>query len=130
MLDAFWKTFLGGCEGDKLIAYRKECEGLVGHSAGPSGLIDKEAVWTAYCIASNGVKKLRDSVMRKPHPIGDHPLLCTYGRRMFTSKNAYIGLDPKDMRTGDCLALLDGGQVPYILRWKGKTYELVGDCYI
>jgi hypothetical protein len=130
MLDAYWKTFLGGCEGDKLAEYHKECEDLVGRSAGPSGILDNEIVWAAYCIASNGVKKLRDSVLRVTRPIGEEPFLCMYGRRMFISKNMYIGLGPKDMKTGDCLALLEGGQVPYVLRRKGQMYELVGDCYI
>jgi hypothetical protein len=49
---------------------------------------------------------------------------------MFTTKGTYLGLGPKDAQKGDLLALLQGGQMPNVLRRKGEFYELVGDCYV
>jgi len=58
------------------------------------------------------------------------PFLCTYGRKMFTTEDRYVGLGPKNMQRGDCIASLEGGHVPYILRQVGERFELIGDCYI
>lgn len=128
MLDAFWKTFMGRCASElegNLATFRKECEYVVGYSTGPSGFLDCSATWTVYCIASAVFKTLW-----KPAITSLASIQRTFGRRMFTTSQTYIGLGPKRMRSGDCLALLEGGQVPYILRRKGQEYELIGECYV
>ncbi len=37
---------------------------------------------------------------------------------------------PGPMKEGDCLCLLFGGGVPYILRPKDGRYIFIGDCYV
>jgi len=43
---------------------------------------------------------------------------------------AHTGLGPKNLQTGDCLAQLEGGKVPYVLRQNGQTFKLIGECYV
>jgi hypothetical protein len=49
---------------------------------------------------------------------------------MFISSDRRIGLGPKNMAIGDCLVLLMGGKVPFVLRPRGDVFELVGECYV
>ncbi|KAF7562303.1 hypothetical protein G7046_g1808 [Stylonectria norvegica] len=132
--DAFWKTFMGDCpteDGEDIAAYRRDCEAIVGSARGPTGLFDRSAFWTAYCITANLATSYKDQMNKSKVLLrSDTPFMATYGRRMFTSKDQYIGLGPRDMCAGDSLAFLEGGQVAYVLRRKGDTYEFVGDCYV
>ena len=55
----------------------------------------------------------------------------TLSRRMFHTKNNYIGLGPAEIVGGDIVCLFLGASVPFILRplISGK-YELKGECYV
>ena len=35
-----------------------------------------------------------------------------------------------DVRKGDNISILFGGQVPFILRQHGETYQLKSECYV
>jgi hypothetical protein len=52
------------------------------------------------------------------------------GRRLVRTKGGYYGLCPVLVEEGDVIAVLFGGITPYILRPRGKSYVLVGECYI
>ena len=61
--------------------------------------------------------------------------VSTYLRKFFLSKdNQWMGLVPMDAEIGDLIALLEGGNVPYILRQKTGMdegcYEIIGDAYV
>jgi hypothetical protein len=51
-------------------------------------------------------------------------------RRIFVTTTGRIGLGPPTMRRGDFVALLYGGQCPYILRRQSEMYEFVGESYV
>ena len=55
-------------------------------------------------------------------------------RRLFATNRGYIGLGPPEMRKGDQVYIVSGGEVPYLLRPisgpRPRTFELVGDCYL
>lgn len=53
-----------------------------------------------------------------------------HSRMPFISSTGYVGLCPKDARPGDVICIFDGGQIPYIVRPAGETYNLVGDAYV
>jgi hypothetical protein len=55
---------------------------------------------------------------------------CINGRRMVRTRRGYIGLGPLFARKGDCIAVLDGGRVPLVLRQDGRCCRIVGDAYI
>lgn len=134
MLEVYSKTFVSRCavlNADEWVEERKQWEAVIGGSIGPSGFLDRSTVWIAYWLASMAFEKLRDTVLGIPKPmLSDEPFVRTYGRSMFTTKGTYIGLGPKDLQTGDCLALLEGGKVPYVLRRNGQTFNFVGECYV
>ena len=54
------------------------------------------------------------------------------GRRMIKTKQGWIGLATGEIKEGDILVLLEGGNVPYILRRTGAehVYTVVGDAFI
>ena len=54
----------------------------------------------------------------------------TLQRRLVRTINGYLGLVPSDARVGDSIAILKGGQLPFILRPRGASWELVGPSYI
>jgi len=57
---------------------------------------------------------------------------------LLIASNGMIGLCPWTARTGDVIAILSGGKVPYLLRESGTTgdsngetrYTLVGECFV
>jgi hypothetical protein len=59
---------------------------------------------------------------------------------LFTTKNGYIGFGPRDLRTGGCIAVLNGCDMPYVLKYVGKaqgedeiyehTFQVIGPCYL
>ena len=57
-------------------------------------------------------------------------MVFAMGRRMARTSEGYIGLVPATTRPGDCVWLLEGGTVPFILRREGTTLRLVGEAYI
>jgi hypothetical protein len=55
------------------------------------------------------------------------------GRRMFRSRNGYLGLGNEAIRPGDLILLVAGARVPYVFRpvaGQGDTYTLVGEAYV
>ena len=60
---------------------------------------------------------------------------ATASSRFFVTSGGRPGLGPPDMREGDCVALLSGGNMPYILRRnraasKSNIYSFIGECYV
>ena len=52
------------------------------------------------------------------------------GRRRYRTQKGYIGQIPLRARAGDVMFVVSGGRVPFLLRPRGKEYELVGQCYL
>jgi hypothetical protein len=131
---AYKETFIGGRSEqipDNHIEEEDWWELIGGGWRGPTGILDRLIICTTYCIARAVFQTLRDTVLRVSRPDRDFALyLSAFGRCMFLSRDAYIGLGPKNMQPGDSLALLVGGKMPYVLRRKGECYELVGECYM
>ncbi|KAI0451780.1 heterokaryon incompatibility protein-domain-containing protein [Xylaria acuta] len=130
----FWRTLTCGRpfgnENDELQAYNK-WEKDVGSRKGPSGVIDLSFIWMIYACAREIRRDLGTSLLGiKSSEVRNAAVLMSYGRSIFVSKGGYIGLGPSSLHAGDCLAFLEGGKAPYVLRRKGELYEIVGDCYI
>ncbi|PVI01867.1 hypothetical protein DM02DRAFT_560828 [Periconia macrospinosa] len=64
---------------------------------------------------------------------GQHFEVAYEGKRIFTTERGYMGTGAEDTRPGDCVVLVDGADVPFILRpitdRKG-AYTLVSEAYI
>ncbi|KAI1194360.1 HET-domain-containing protein [Nemania serpens] len=52
------------------------------------------------------------------------------GRRFAITDQAYVGLVPDTARDGDKICILQGCNVPYVLRPAGEHYRLMGDAYM
>jgi hypothetical protein len=65
---------------------------------------------------------------------GNFVYSATVGRKLFISKEkGWLGLAPMNAEVGDRIALLEGGNVPYILRPKlfgENEWEIIGDAYV
>ena len=55
--------------------------------------------------------------------------LATMGRRIFTTREGYIGLAPSRTMAKDLVCILKGASVPFVLRQAGENFTLVGECY-
>ena len=51
-------------------------------------------------------------------------------RRFFVTQGGYVGVGPKTIKDGDCIVVLFGGKVPYVLRRSGRRFRFIGDVYI
>lgn len=53
-----------------------------------------------------------------------------WDRRLFLTRNGYVGLGPEALREHDLLFILAGGPVPYVLRAADQHYQFVGESYV
>ena len=62
----------------------------------------------------------------------------SFTRMLCITRNGYIGMVPKKTEIGDVVVVLNGAQVPFVLRpalsvvdgWVEGSYQLVGECYV
>jgi hypothetical protein len=47
-----------------------------------------------------------------------------------TTAKGYLAAVPFTAKVGDCIAVLAGGRLPFVLRPTGNHYRLVGPCYV
>jgi len=75
--------------------------------------------------------KIRQQPAREPQGIDDAILIkYALGRRLFVSKDGYLGLAPPDAQKGDRVAVLYGANVPFILRKTDSKFQVVGESYV
>ncbi|KAK2478908.1 hypothetical protein H9L39_08282 [Fusarium oxysporum f. sp. albedinis] len=53
-----------------------------------------------------------------------------FDQRMATTSSGYLCLVPWPTRSGDRIALVQGGKAPYVLRRAGEKWKILGDCYV
>lgn len=51
-------------------------------------------------------------------------------RVICSTTQGYLGVFPDDAKVGDLIAMLYGGNVPFLLRRKGRDFEILGPCYL
>lgn len=64
---------------------------------------------------------------------GQHFETVFDGRRVLTTEKGFLGTGAEDVRVGDLIVLVDGAEVPYILRPvadKDATFTLVSEAYV
>jgi hypothetical protein len=47
-----------------------------------------------------------------------------------TTASGYLAAVPYTSRVGDCIAILAGGRLPFVLRPTGDHYCFIGPCYV
>jgi hypothetical protein len=111
MLDAFWKTFLGGYTtrlGDDWPLERNRWEAIAEEYRAPSRCgVNSPSV--AYPLAM-GAQMLSKMAMQAfgsysnrewPADLQSPVAAHAHGRRMFVTRNSYIGLGPREMQVDD-----------------------------
>lgn len=63
--------------------------------------------------------------------LGGQSLVFLVGRSYILTSEGYLGLGPDRARTGDEIAVLEGGSVPYVLRQRDTSdgYNFIGEWY-
>jgi hypothetical protein len=136
-----------------LLSWRDLCErGFPAPKVRP--YVGGGTVWKAYCTtltnsrspqAHDGydieelyeliIGSKQENLMILPHSLAVVVGVCTAKRRFFITEKGYVGLGPLDAQMGDEVFILQGGQVPFVLRrfeYQGdlSCRNLVGDCYV
>jgi hypothetical protein len=133
-LDAYWQTFYGGYYG---ISYEEaktlffEYYGWLtrNHLWLRLGLSRWMGLYKAVTFVDFAVQYLSKGV-RNLHR---HNMLMAIqkSRRMGISKTGYMCLAPSIAEPGDCIFVLRGGAVPFLLRpSESGSYELIGEIYV
>ena len=64
----------------------------------------------------------------------NNPLACNLEyinqRRLAKTGDGFLALVPVDAQSGDRLALLDGGAVPFVVRKRDDRWEMLGSAYV
>jgi hypothetical protein len=136
-----------------LVSWRELCEEVF-PSPRENAYIGGGTAWQAYVTTLTNTRSaqahdgysieelyelvIRDTqvnLMSLPHPFAVVVGVCTAKRRLIVTEKGYIGLGPLDVQMGDEVFVLQGGQVPFVLRRYEEFGVLrhglyVGDCYI
>ena len=75
--------------------------------------------------------ELEEDEMRERHFREVAVARTTFGRRIFWTKQGYLGIGPASMTTHDIICIFYGGQLLYVLRDTGLgIFECIGECYV
>ena len=118
----------------------------------PTGELVEEALWRTLCWNTDClgwlVKKEMESCFKEWHRIlttSNTSEECQEKLRrkqnefqqeiystnpLCTTAKGYLAAVPLTTKVGDCIAVLAGGRVPFVLRPTGDHYRLVGPCYV
>ena len=119
-IDAFWRTLLGDCDRDVHPAPEKWASHFVAYLM----LIGGQDSSTHWATSAGDL------------PFGDASVFqasleyVAWRRRFFTTRKGHIGLGPLSMKPGDSVCILNGGQVPFLLRKDGTHHRFIGESYV
>ena len=80
--------------------------------------------------ASNHDRHSPPTVAHDPNEYQRWFFKSTYGKRLFWTKEGYLGVGAPGLKAGDCITIAFGYSIPLILRKVGSYFELVGYCFI
>lgn len=55
---------------------------------------------------------------------------CSWNRAFFVTRTGPIGMGPPNMHAEDCICIMHGGPLPFVLRREGDHWKLIGDAYV
>ncbi|KAJ4991777.1 ankyrin and HET domain-containing protein [Stagonosporopsis vannaccii] len=118
--EAFWLTMCGGIED---AGARKQ------------GYISRRRLESYRCFETweewfRGPRTTYQTSDYQLRSITDSIASVSKGRTFCTTRKGLMGWVPKLSRSGDVVAVLTGGRVPFILRPHDGFFEMLGDAYI
>jgi Heterokaryon incompatibility protein (HET) len=142
---AIFATHWLACESDGEILSRHGIEQSVSYRSQAS---DFEKWFAGICEHKIGSKTFREWILREgPGFVEEYASrmnmdglpedafeqnrsLMLYKRRFLTTRRGYVGIGPGYAERYDKICILFGCKVPVVLRPQGRSYRLVGECYI
>ncbi|KAK4635343.1 hypothetical protein CLAFUW4_02323 [Fulvia fulva] len=89
--------------------------------------LDDQAAGWLYMMRRPEEEDLKDLLEQSAFaPLIEH----AYHRKFARTSKGYYCLAPSGAREGDLVALLEGGDVPFIIREYGEQWLIVGECYV
>lgn len=80
-------------------------------------------------VSRNLDEYLTSEAVRKSLEFQGSLSIAIQERRLFVTREGYIGLALEDAEVGDCVCLVWGAEVPFVLRKVDGQYKLIGECY-
>ena len=101
----------------------------------PRDLVMKSLARLEACRTSSEVPTQESTRFGVKHhalwPAFEHSMgQVMYHRRVFTTKNGYLGVGSRTLTRNDKIYVLFGCNVPVVLRPRDRQYELIGECYV
>jgi hypothetical protein len=84
--------------------------------------------WSAMADQEGEIPRFEDPEGAGIGVLGAHP--ATFRRRLIVTQKQYLGLTSEHVQAGDIIAILVGGQLPFVLRKVHSHYILIGEAYV
>lgn len=75
------------------------------------------------------LRRLVGNHIKSPTFSSDLQTSCL-GRKLFCTRDGYVGIGDVTLKKGDLVCIFLGGDVPFILRKSQGKYRFVGECYV
>jgi len=138
MLDVLWQTMLCGhylrglgAERDAFMEWysgtrtaRSLCQQL---RTRPWLRIAAIQAYQAYKVATGGFGIASSFIARTKTMTANKSIFRTSGG---SQPGGYVGLAPRGIRAGDWVVILEGGNVPFVVRQASGDWQIVGACYL
>jgi hypothetical protein len=91
----------------------------------PDELVHSFREWYRVLTSSNTLEAVKEELAKTSflEIISSRSPICT-------TASGYLAAVPCTSEVGDCIALLAGGRVPFVLRPIGGHYSFIGPCYV
>jgi hypothetical protein len=136
---------------DKILGWQASCRLGLSLLSYPTGEAPRDALWRTLCwnfgsrnenpspnenaelfedwyVQLMSDKWLEGEVMDPDDPF--HNLVDGFLAPVCVTAKGYLASVPYTAKKGDCIAILSGGRVPFVLRPIGSHYRLIGPCYV
>ena len=137
-LDVYWQTLCAGCTFEAFNTVREEFLSF-DRAMKSLSVLHKLHLSSSFLVMELAVYSFFFQEVVFPY-FGIKPplkwqgfedrMVFRMGRRMARTSEGYIGLVPAKTQPGDCVWLLKGGNVPFVIRDESGTKRLVGEAYI
>jgi hypothetical protein len=107
--------------------WRSLCWGLgfQGNYPAPDEVVDSFREWYRILTSFNTPEAVKEELAKTSF------LEIIFSRSpICTTASGYLAAVPCTSEVGDCIALLAGGRVPFVLRPIGGHYSFIGPCYV
>jgi hypothetical protein len=137
----------------RIESVRKSCDAGFSLTKYPTGESVEEALWRSLCwntdfqqctpaaeeivYSFRGWHRILTSIDTFENIVkgicneeGSFENIVKYSTPLCITAKGYLAAVPYTTEVGDCIALLAGGRLPFVLRSTGDHYRLVGPCYV